>query len=115
LFLTELISAYDDIFQAVEDWLLIAEPWIEPWINSCDICSRKSGTKGGFSPSFFLISIATHILLLPLNNLSQPSEMCDIPNLAEHYHIIRLCFISFTGNSLLQGKVVTQEFIHCLI
>jgi len=49
------------------------------------------------------------------SNLSLPSEMCDIPDLAEHYHILRLCFVSFIGNLLLQGKVVTQEFIHCLI
>jgi len=53
LFLTELISAYDDIFQAVKDWLLTAEPWIKPRVNSCDICSRKTGTTGAFSPSFF--------------------------------------------------------------
>jgi len=41
--------------------------------------------------------------------------MCDIHNFAEHYHILRVCFISFTGNSLLEGKVVTQEFMHALI
>jgi hypothetical protein len=75
----------------------------------------KVALREGFLRVFFLISTITHILPLPLNNLSLPSEMCDIHNLAERYHIIRFLFISFTGNSLLQGTVVTQEFIQCLI
>ena len=75
----------------------------------------KMALLKGFLRVFSLISTATHILPLRHSNLSLPSEMCDIPDLAEHYHILRLCFVSFIGNLLLQGKVVTQEFIHCLI
>jgi hypothetical protein len=79
------------------------------------ILAAGKGHYGRVFSEFFLISTAIHILPLPLNNLSLPSEVCDTPNLAEHYHIIRLFFICFIGNSLLQGKVITEEFTHCLI